>query len=132
MFRRWAVRLALVGGILLLLRLGLPWIAAAGAALLGLLRFAAPHLIRLAPLWLMRKMQPGPRHGAGSGRAKPARMSRAQALEVLNLSEGSSREAILSAHRELIKRVHPDRGGSTYLASEVNQARDVLLSDETG
>jgi curved DNA-binding protein CbpA len=57
-------------------------------------------------------------------------MTRNRAFAVLNLSEGASREEVLKAHRDLIKRVHPDHGGSSYLASEVNQARDVLLSDE--
>ncbi len=127
-FHRWVLRLSLAALVLLLLRLGLPWLAAAGAVLVAGLRFAAPILLRLAPVWfagsLRRKQGLG-----GTNEAPPAKMTRSRALEVLNLREGATREEVLSAHRELIKRVHPDRGGSSYLASEVNQARDVLLSD---
>jgi DnaJ family protein C protein 19 len=131
---RWAMRLALVGGTLLLLRLGLPWLAMAGAALLAVLRYALPSMLRLLPLLLLRRVPFNPANQGGSqspGAGPGARgMTRNRAFAVLNLSEGASREEVLKAHRDLIKRVHPDHGGSSYLASEVNQARDVLLSDE--
>jgi hypothetical protein len=68
---------------------------------------------------------------AGSGEPSVApgrRMSRAEALSVLGLEEGASEEAIQAAYRELMKRVHPDRGGSDYLAAKLNQAKDVLTS----
>jgi len=57
-------------------------------------------------------------------------MTRAQALEVLNLREGATREDIMNSYRDLIRKVHPDRGGSSYLAAQVNRARDVLLSQD--
>jgi hypothetical protein len=50
-----------------------------------------------------------------------------EALAILGLKHPVSREDILQAHRHLIARLHPDRGGSTYLASKINQARDLLL-----
>ena len=62
-----------------------------------------------------------PQHSAGTG------LSKEEAYEVLGLQAGASEEAILQAHRELIKKIHPDQGGSTYLAARVNQARDRLL-----
>jgi hypothetical protein len=65
-------------------------------------------------------------------RAKPqssAAMSRDEALAVLGLPKGATSEAIRSAHRRLMKELHPDRGGSDYLAAKVNQAKDVLLQD---
>jgi curved DNA-binding protein CbpA len=43
------------------------------------------------------------------------------------LQPGASREDIQAAYRRLIQRVHPDHGGSSYLAARLNQARDVLL-----
>jgi hypothetical protein len=56
-----------------------------------------------------------------------ATMSRAEALKVLGLSEGASEDDIRAAHRRLILQNHPDKGGSDYLASKVNEAKDVLL-----
>jgi hypothetical protein len=55
-------------------------------------------------------------------------MSRAEALAVLGLEEGASKEAILDAYKTLMKRVHPDKGGTGYLAAKLNQAKDVLTS----
>ncbi len=54
-------------------------------------------------------------------------MSRTEALRVLGLQEGASVEEIRAAHRKLILNNHPDRGGSDYLASKINEAKDVLL-----
>jgi len=134
-FRRWTIRLALVGAVLLLLRLGLPWLAMTGTALLALLRYAAPTLMRLLPLWLLSKTRFSSAQANTAGDSKrqygQTDMTRGRALEVLNLPEGATQEEILRAYRELIKRVHPDRGGSSYLAAEVNRARDVLVSDRT-
>jgi hypothetical protein len=52
---------------------------------------------------------------------------RAQAL--LGVQPGAARQDILDAHRNLIARVHPDRGGSNELVHEANAARDLLLAD---
>ncbi len=133
-FRRWVIRIGIAVVVLVLVRLGMPLLVMAGAALLAVARFALPTLLRLLPLWFARRAIPNMHAGTGyaqqaPGYQKPTDMTRAHALEVLNLREGASREEILTAHRALIKKVHPDRGGSSYLAAEVNRARDVLLSD---
>ena len=56
------------------------------------------------------------------------KMTRAEALLVLGLQEGASDEEIRAAHRKLILQNHPDKGGSDYLASKINESKDVLLS----
>jgi len=59
---------------------------------------------------------------------RPLRMTRGEALLVLGLAEGASKQEIEVAHRQLIRKVHPDTpGGSNYLASQINRARDTLL-----
>ncbi len=50
-----------------------------------------------------------------------------EAYQVLGLEPGASAEAIKSAHRKLMKSVHPDAGGSAFLAARINQAKDLLL-----
>jgi hypothetical protein len=60
-------------------------------------------------------------------RQRGGAMSRREALEVLGLAEGASAADIIRAHRTLMKKFHPDHGGSTTLAARVNQAKDVLM-----
>lgn len=54
-------------------------------------------------------------------------MTRQEALAVLGLGERATRDEIVKAHRRLMQKMHPDRGGSEYLAARLNEARDVLL-----
>jgi hypothetical protein len=70
-----------------------------------------------------REANEGQRQGRGGGGS----MTRREALEVLGLVEGASGADIVRAHRTLMKKFHPDHGGSTTLAARVNQAKDVLM-----
>lgn len=54
-------------------------------------------------------------------------MTRSEALEILGLQEGASKEEILKSHQELIKKNHPDLGGSDWITKKINKARDILL-----
>jgi hypothetical protein len=54
-------------------------------------------------------------------------LSEREAREVLGLGLAPSREDIIEAHRRLMQKVHPDVGGSTYLARQLNEAKKVLL-----
>lgn len=67
--------------------------------------------------------KPGPDSTTSAGS-----MGRAEALLVLGLEEGASPDEIVQAHRSLIQKLHPDRGGNDYLASQINLARDILMS----
>ena len=54
-------------------------------------------------------------------------MSTDEAMEVLALKPGYTHDDVKQAHRRMMQKVHPDRGGSDYLAAQINQAKDVLL-----
>jgi hypothetical protein len=59
-----------------------------------------------------------------------ANMNRQEAYQILGLEPGASQQEIHQAWRRLIKGVHPDSGGSAFLAAKINAARDVLLDED--
>lgn len=96
-------------------------------------RASDPEGERLLEAYVDRRF-PGRRKAADAdadARAAPQRgnaLSEQEAYEILGLQPGAGEEDIRRAHRALMKKLHPDHGGSTYLATRVNQAKDVLLN----
>ncbi|PWC31578.1 DnaJ domain-containing protein [Azospirillum sp. TSO22-1] len=83
-------------------------------------------LDRARPDWRERFGEAGGEAGRPAAGGSGA-MSREEAYEILGLSSGASAEQVKEAHRRLMMGVHPDHGGSTYLAAKINQAKDLLL-----
>jgi hypothetical protein len=87
-----------------------------------------PESVALLEAYLERRFGADWRNQSGfASRTTPNGMSREEALAVLGLSSGAGEEEIRAAHRKLILNNHPDRGGSSYLAAKINEAKDVLL-----
>jgi hypothetical protein len=64
---------------------------------------------------------------AANENAAPAALTREEAFRILGLESGADAAAIKEAHRRLMKKFHPDQGGSAWFAARINEARDLLL-----
>jgi hypothetical protein len=94
-------------------------------ALLDEARREDPPSVALLETYLDRRW-PDWRAGSEPGASAEA-MDERTALHILGLEDGASVEAIRAAHRRLMARLHPDHGGSDWIASQINRARDLLL-----
>lgn len=98
--------------------------------LLAECRVGDPDSAQLVEAYLERA-RPDWRDEAGaktSQQAPPsAAMSREEAYRILGLEPGADEAAVRDAHRRLMMKLHPDMGGSSYLAAKINQAKDLLL-----
>jgi len=104
-------------------RLGLAF-ASLPALVPWLVRIRVVHQIYRALMgW---RQQQGKQQSWPQGQARGS-MTIVEALDILGLEAGASKQEIKAAHHRLISNMHPDHGGSTYLAAQINQAKDVLL-----
>jgi hypothetical protein len=84
------------------------------------------YLDRREPRW-RDDLQGGSTAGQGPSSWSSGKMTEEEAYQILGVKAGASAEEIGRAHRSLMKKLHPDQGGSTYLAARVNEAKDILL-----
>ena len=112
---------SLSDGELLLLLAELRDADAQGAALIE------AYLDRRAQGWREQGADDAAKEQAKAPRRGRIRMAPDEAYAVLGLRKGASEEEVRAAHRKLMMKLHPDQGGSTYLAARINEAKDVLL-----
>ncbi|ACE85127.1 J domain-containing protein [Cellvibrio japonicus] len=126
----WRVGTGVFLGVLVLLVITgrMHWVGAALGALLPFARSAFGLVMQALPLWMKHRQQK-------AESPKPAsKLAIDEALEVLGLKgdirKGEINEEMVNdAHRRLIQKLHPDRGGNDYLAAKINQARDLLIAE---
>jgi len=108
--------------------------------LLGAIGLGLAYLLRLIPILLgyapqLQKMwadykaaKDGFSQQQGRAGQTQGKMSVEEAYQVLGLKPGAPEQDIIAAHRKLIQKIHPDRGGSDYLAMKINLAKKTLIN----
>ena len=111
----------------------LNWILAVFGVVIAFVSRFLPVAFRYAPqlqrLWFLFCERGSFGKESTGGRHASAVMTIDEASKVLGVSVSATRQEIIDAHRKLILKNHPDRGGSSYLAAQINRAKEVLLKD---
>lgn len=118
-----------------ILRQALGWASSLLLLFLSIRGYLSPLMALIVVLipflhYLKRKYDSGRGHEreSGSHREMPSGpMTREEACAILGVTPGAQAAEIVAAHRRLMQRLHPDRGGSPWLAAKLNQAKDLLL-----
>lgn len=86
-----------------------------------------PEGARLLDAYLARAFPGDWQEDVAAGQADRGPMTREEAFEILGLAQGATPADIKAAHHRLMKKFHPDQGGTNYFAARINQAKDLLL-----
>jgi DnaJ family protein C protein 19 len=128
----WSTAGVIIGTLVVLAATGrMHWLYALGGSIaafmprvISALRYL-PLINRFRQQYTQNKTQQSGQQS--TGRANPGKMTAAEAREILGVKPDASREEIIRAHKRMMQKVHPDRGGTDYLAAQLNQAKDTLL-----
>jgi len=109
----------------------LNWLIALAGVVMAAISRMLPIVLRYAPqlqrLWQWFYHQKHQTQSQQRQNMQSGKMSREQAYEILGLKPGASEQDIIQAHRQLMQKLHPDLGGSDFLAAQINLAKKTLL-----
>ncbi len=109
----------------------LNWVLAGFSVVVASLARFLPVVLRYAPqlqrLWFSFQKRGGSSHNDQSFDGASAVMTDDEAYKILGVSVSATRKEVIDAHRKLMFKNHPDRGGSSYLAAQINRAKEILL-----